>query len=120
MSQEAFVEFYDEFLNTPEGADLRDRIDAVTDPEAFCAAAVEGGRASGFDFDVEDVRAVMKASEAAMARELAAASGELKEAELDQVVGGADLVSYDIPKVTIRNFDRFEGINSYNTIMCAW
>ena len=44
MSQQAFVEFYEQYLNTPEGAELRDRIDAVTDPEAFCAAAADDGQ----------------------------------------------------------------------------
>ena len=120
MSREAFVDFYDRFLNTPEGAALRDTIDAIDDPQAFCQAALDGGRANGFDFDLDDVRDVMRASEAAMARELAQARGELADGDLDAVVGGADLGIYAIPRVTIRSFENFDGYVSANTIMCAW
>ena len=120
MSQDAFVNFYENYLNTPEGADLRDEIDACTDQIEFCEAAVRAGRERGFDFDLDDVRAVMKASEAAVARALAEAEGELSEDELEAVVGGAELSSFAVPTITIRNLEPYRGKLSYNTVMCPW
>ncbi len=122
MSQKDFVKFYDKHLNSPEGAKLRAKIDGAKDAEAFCAAAVEGGKSAGFDFTADDVREVMKASEAQMAKEMAQASGELSEDQLKSVAGGTNYLSTSIPRVNIRTMPSYldKGQLEVSTVMCPW
>lgn len=124
MSYEAFVDFYEKHLNSPEGEALRAKIDSLTDADEFCAAVVEAGQAAGFDFSDEDVRQVMKASEEQMAKALAEATGELSDEQLDSVAGGASLSlgSTSIPTVSIKTYPTFVDSTSLSakTAMCPW
>jgi uncharacterized protein YyaL (SSP411 family) len=62
MSQQKFVEYHEDFLNQPSNADLMAALDA-TKAEEFCQTAVEQGKANGFEFTSDDVKAVMIATE---------------------------------------------------------
>ena len=126
MSQQAFADFYEKHLNSPEGEAVRAKLDAIEDPDGFCAAMVEAGSAAGFDLSDDDVRQVMRASEMQLAKALEEASGELSDEEVDSVVGGATL-SLDeryIPTVNIStsfsSFDVNSTSTSSKTAMCPW
>lgn len=122
MSHQTFVEFYEKHLNSPEGEALRAKIDAVKDADEFCATVVESGRAAGYDFSDDDVRQVMKASEAQMAKALAEASGELEDEQLESVAGGMSLTSSSIPTVKISTLPTYldSGSLEVRTVMCPW
>ncbi|MBD2451885.1 hypothetical protein H6G76_33150 [Nostoc sp. FACHB-152] len=121
MSQQSFVAYYENFLAQPENSQLRETLDA-TEAGEFAAIAVQQGAANGFDFDAEDVKAVMVAAERVVLglstssptvkiRSIDSVNGikarpanrELSEEELESVAGG--LASSDSPK---------------STIMCCW
>lgn len=119
MSQDAFVDFYENYLNSDQGkADRKVLLDADSE-DKFCQAAATRGKAAGFDFSEDEVRSIMKASAQA------AADGELGDEQLEQVAGGA---SYAIRKVQIGNIGRFGGgvkidpgkLGSISTVMCPW
>jgi len=124
MSQQTFANFYEKHLNSPEGEALRAKLDAIDDPEGFCAAVVKAGRATGYDFSDDDVRQVMRASEEQLAKALAEASGELSDEEADAVVGGArlSLGSTSIPTVNIKTLPTFVDSGSLSTksVVCPW
>lgn len=121
MSQQAFADFYEKHLNSPEGEAMRAKIDGAKDADEFCATVVETGKAAGFDFSDDDVRQVMKASEAQMAKALAEASGELADDQLESVAGGASF-STSIPTVSIKTLPSYldAGRLEYRTVMCPW
>ncbi len=125
MSYQAFVDFYENYLNSPEGEALKEKIEAVQDGGEFCTTVAELGQAAGFDFSDEDVRQVMKASEMEAAKALAEASGELSDEQLDEVAGGASLntkSSTDVPTVNISTSPTNYDVSSYSmrTAMCPW
>jgi hypothetical protein len=62
MSQQSFVKYHEDFLNQPANADLMAALDA-TKADEFCQIAVEQGKANGFEFTSDDVKAVMIATE---------------------------------------------------------
>ncbi|HIK04129.1 MAG TPA: hypothetical protein IGS40_05355 [Trichormus sp. M33_DOE_039] len=120
MSQQSFVNYYEDFLARAENSALREALDAAQAGD-FAAIAVEQGAANGFDFNVEDVKAVMVAAERVVLglpssgpsvniRSIDSVNGikarpanrELSEEELESVAGGA----------AVR-----EGSS---TIMCCW
>jgi hypothetical protein len=119
MSQEAFVNFYENYLNSDKGkADRQALLDADSE-DTFCEVASTRGKAAGFDFSEDEVRSIMRASAQA------AADGELGDDQLEQVAGGA---SYAVRKVQIGNIGRFGGgvkidpgkMGSISTVMCPW
>ena len=118
MSHQAFVDFYQNFLSSPEGEALRARMEAITDADEFCASVAAAGRASGYEFSEDEVRQVMQASEAKMARDVAAANGE----QLQDVAGGATYSFSGIPTVDIRLTPKFMDSSQfeYSTVMCPW
>ena len=122
MSQQSFVDFYENYLNSPDGEALRAKMEAITDPDEFCASVAAAGTASGYEFNEDDVRQVMRASEAKMAREVAAANGELSDDQLENVAGGATYSFASIPTVNIRLSTKFidPGQFEYRTVMCPW
>ena len=122
MSQKSFVDFYENYLNSPDGEALRSQIDGSSDAEAFVENAVNGGKSAGFDFSPDDVREVMKASEAQMAMDLARASGEIPDDQLEALAGGVSLSLTSIPKVNITTLPSYldPGQLEYRTVMCPW
>ncbi|MCF4968878.1 hypothetical protein [Nostoc sp. CMAA1605] len=121
MSQQSFVEYYENFLGQPANSALREALDA-SEAGDFARIAVEQGAANGFDFNADDVRDVMIAAERVVLglpnsaptvniRSIESVNGikarpanrELSEDELESVAGG--LASSDTPK---------------STIMCCW
>ncbi|AFZ26491.1 hypothetical protein Cylst_4402 [Cylindrospermum stagnale PCC 7417] len=118
MSQQSFVEYHENFLTQPANAALRQALDA-TEADEFGQLAVEQGKANGFDFTLDDVKAVMVSTERKVLglstsapsvniRSLNSVNGikarptnrELSEQELESVAGGA--------------------IGTGSTIMCCW
>ena len=53
MSHQAFVDFYESFLNNPQAEALRTRLDAINDANEFCASMAAAGAENGFDFTAE-------------------------------------------------------------------
>lgn len=117
MSQQKFVEYHEDFLNQPANADLMAALDSA-EAEEFGQIAVEQGNANGFKFTIDDVKAVMIATE-------------------KQVLG----LSTSVPIVNIRSLSSIAGIkarpsqgelsdeqlesvaggrSSSSTIMCCW
>ena len=126
MSHQAFVDFYQNFLSSPEGEALRARMEAITDADEFCASVAAAGRASGYEFSEDEVRQVMQASEAKMARDVAAAvdqhEGPRLAEQLQDVAGGATYSFSGIPTVDIRLTPKFMDSSQfeYSTVMCPW
>ncbi|MEA5568495.1 hypothetical protein [Anabaena sp. UHCC 0399] len=121
MSQQNFIEYYENFLAQPGNSALREALDA-TQAGDFATIAVEQGAGNGFDFNADDVKAVMVSAERVVLglptsspsvniRSIESVNGikarpanrELSEEELESVAGG--LASSDSPK---------------STIMCCW
>ncbi|MEH2027035.1 hypothetical protein [Nostoc sp.] len=120
MSQQSFVEYYENFLGQPSNSQLREALDA-TEAGEFARIAVEQGQSNGFDFNTDDVKAVMvsaekkvlglsTASPSVNIRSINSVNGikarptnrELSENELESVAGG--LASSKVG----------------DTIMCCW
>jgi len=121
MSKEAYVDFYENHLNSPAGEALRKKLDSVNDGGEFLAVATEGGSAAGFDFTKEEVREVMRAAEAQMAKEAAEASGEeLSDEQLENVAGGAYNLSSTSLKISTMPSYLDAGKLQYSTVMCPW
>lgn len=125
MSQQAFVDFYEKYLNSPAGESARSRIDAITDPNEYCMSMAATGKAQGYDFSAEDVREVMKASEIKMAKAVAEASGELSEDQLAGVAGGTMTSYTSIQTVSISTLPKFISPKLdlgtvASTVMCPW
>jgi len=98
MSKEAYVDFYENYLKSPAGEVLRKKLDTARDGDEFLAIATEGGSAAGFEFTKDEVRDVMRASEAQMAKAAAEAAGEeLSDEQLENVAGGAS----GLPLITV-------------------
>ncbi|MEH1933595.1 MAG: hypothetical protein V7L14_07670 [Nostoc sp.] len=106
MSQQSFVEYYENFLGQPANSPLREALDA-TEADEFARIAVEQGQTNGFDFNTDDVKAVMvsaerkvlglsTASPSVNIRSIDSVNGikarpanrELSENELESVAGG--------------------------------
>ena len=100
MSHQAFVDFYCGFIDSPAGEAARDELGAICDRQSFAARMVALGASAGFEFTAEEVIAVMDASHARAMKLLAAANGELDEAQLEGVVGGA-FTSAAIPTIKL-------------------
>jgi hypothetical protein len=118
MSQQSFIKYHEDFLTQPANSDLMAALDA-TEAEEFSQIAVEQGKANGFEFTIDDVNAVMVATE-------------------KQVLG----LSTSVPVVNIRSLSSIEGIKARpsqgelsdeqlasvaggvrsvkSTIMCCW
>ena len=61
MSQEKFIEFYEDWLL--EHDDVRQKLESSNDEIAFVKNAVDLGKEHGFDFSEDDVVAVMAVAE---------------------------------------------------------
>ncbi len=125
MSKEAFVDFYQNYLNSPKGEGLRAKINGVKNGEEFLAAVTDAGKAAGFNFTQHEAQEVMRASEAQMAKALAEASGELSDEQLEKVAGGAtNYLSTSIPTVSLQSATLPSYLNpkqfEYSTVMCPW
>ncbi|MDZ7964554.1 MAG: hypothetical protein RM368_06205 [Nostoc sp. DedSLP03] len=120
MSQQSFVEYYENFLAQPANSPLREALDA-TEAGEFARIAVEQGQTNGFDFNADDVKAVMvsaerkvlglsTASPSVNIRSINSVNGikarpanrELSEDELESVAGG-------LASSTVKE-----------TVMCCW
>jgi hypothetical protein len=120
MSQENFVKFHDDFLNQPANSALRATLDGIKTDNEFISVAIEQGKLHGFDFNADDLKAVIASTESKiLGSEVAAPTvtirsqerinsiqasaspnRELSEQELAGVAGGAMSVG--------------------STVMCAW
>lgn len=120
MSQQSFVDYYENFLAQPSNAALRESLDAAQASD-FAAIALEQGSANGFDFNIEDIKSVMVSAERAVLglptsgpsvsiRSTESVNGikarpanrELSEEELESVAGGV------------------ASSETRETIMCCW
>jgi hypothetical protein len=132
MSNQAFVDFYGKYLESPAGEAARKQLDGIKDHNSFAERMVAVGAANGFQFTKDEVLEVMKASEAKAAKALAKASGELSEDQLEGVVGGAGAIG-SIPTVSIGNIGSLNlqvklnpanlvapGAANMSTVMCPW
>ena len=125
MSVEAYVDFYENHVNSPAGEELRNQLAATQSGEEFLELVTESGKAAGFDFTQDEARDVMRASEAQMAKEIAEASGEeLSDEDLEAVAGGVRFHTAAIPKVSIKAMSpptfADKGQFEYRTVMCPW
>jgi hypothetical protein len=122
MSQQAFADFYSQYL--VQDPTLKASLEGISDPVAFGTAAVEAGRKAGFAFTEDDVKMVVHASIA----EQAGHGGELSTEQLESVAGG---VSMSFPPTvnlgslgalsTIRTAPSFNpGKLNMSTVMCPW
>ena len=124
MSIEAYVDFYENHVNGPDGEALRNQLAEAQSGEAFLELVTEAGKGAGFDFTQDEARDVMRASEAQMAKEVAEASGEeLSDEDLEAVAGGVSFGSASIARVNIRTLSPPSfgaGKFQYSTVMCPW
>jgi hypothetical protein len=125
MSKEAFVDFYENYLNSPSGEELRARINGVKSGEEFLSIVTGAGKTAGFNFTEHEAQEVMRASEAQMAKALAEASGELSDDQLEKVAGGAtSYLSSSIPTVSLSTTTTPSYLDpkqfEYSTVMCPW
>ncbi|MCB1745290.1 MAG: hypothetical protein KDK91_33285 [Gammaproteobacteria bacterium] len=117
MSQQAFVDFYQDFLLRPENEALRARLDALVDPMAFVRVAVELGPANGFEIGERDVRDVLWASKADAEARLGGLP--LDDEQLQQVQGGAAPAPGST--IEIRSLQSFRLQDfATSTIICKW
>jgi len=124
MSQKSFVEFYETYLPGPKGADALSKLKATKDEKEYVSAAVQAGKAAGYDFSPDDVLSVMKGSEAKKKQ----ASGELSDAQLAGAVGGAALpeagMTVNIGSLAVRQLSpsigKIDPGAIGNTVMCPW
>jgi len=125
MSHQNFINFYTNYLESPAGEAARKQFDGIKDKQTFAARMSEAGAAAGFQFSTEEVLSVMDASEAKAAKALAEAAGELSDAQLEGVVGGAGSLG-SIPTVNIGsaslsyNLGALGSKVSMSTVMCPW
>jgi hypothetical protein len=122
MSTEAFVDFYENYLSSPDGEALRDQLQAVQSGEEFLAVATQGGRDAGYEFTEKEAQEVMRASEAQMVKAMAEADGELTEEQLAAVAGGALSFSPTLSTVRISTMPTYldPGKLQFSTVMCPW
>lgn len=121
MATQDFVKFYSEYL--PQHSDLKKKIDAITNEQAFTKAVLESGPKAGFHFSEADVIQVMKASE----QKVLGANAELSDAQLEGVAGGAG-GGFSAPTVqlgtlsmtNVSNRLQLPNLGSEGTIMCCW
>jgi hypothetical protein len=118
MSQKAFVEFYQTYLPGPKGKAVVSKLKAVKEESEYCTIAVEAGRAAGYDFTADEVRTVMKTSEAKRKQ----ASGELSEKQLETAVGGAMApLTVELGASLTDSALPMPGPDGrYSTVMCPW
>ena len=104
MTVEAYVDFYENHVNSPAGEELRNQLANAQTGEEFLELVTESGKAAGFDFTQEAAEAKREATlEAQMAKEIAEASGEeLSDEDLEAVAGGVRFHTAAIPKVSIK------------------
>jgi hypothetical protein len=121
MSQESYIDFYENYLKSSDGQALQAKLNSVKDGDEFLAVATEGGKAAGFDFTKDEVREVMRAAEARMAKEAAEAQGEeLSDEQLENVAGGAYSLSSSSLKISTMPSYLDSGKLEYSTVMCPW
>ncbi|MEO8304975.1 MAG: hypothetical protein ABI724_12720 [Betaproteobacteria bacterium] len=123
MSQKAYVDFYETYLPSPAGADVVAKLKATKSEEEYGAIALKAGNAAGFDFTLDEAKAVMKNSQAKLERD--GAAGELSEKQLDSAVGGA---TYSSSALVVNIGGSFAstslaakiGSKQMSTVMCPW
>jgi len=121
MSKESYIDFYENYLNSSDGEALQTKLNGVKDGDEFLAVATEGGKAAGFDFTKDEVREVMRAAEARMAKDAAEAQGEeLSDEQLENVAGGAFSLSSTSLKISKMPSYLDSGKLQYSTVMCPW
>lgn len=122
MSAEAFVDFYENYLSSPEGEALRDQLESAQSGEEFLAAATQGGRSAGYEFTEKEAQEVMRASEAQMVKAMAEADGELTDEQLEAVAGGVSSFSSVLTTVKISTLPTYldKSKFEYSTVMCPW
>lgn len=126
MSQASFVEYYEQFLVSPENQALKEALESATSREEFNEVALSQGEANGFDFDIEDINLVMYASE----RKAMEAAGELSDEQLALVTGGMQAFATNLssginlgnaPTVKLgSSIPSFDQSKFQSTVMCCW
>lgn len=117
MSQQSFIQYYEQFLLQPENQALRDELESASDEATFTRIAVEQGTANNFDFTADEVNAVMESAQAS-AQDAPTSSSSVPTVRIRSLTSVENLKKRE--EMTDEELDSVAGGLAKSTTGCCW